>query len=459
MALVSLKAQKDPAVNGKKKVKGKIDVSVTPAQHMEAVKTFINQCLRCRYNKAGLPKSKKASEESRAAVAKEAGDADESSFSVTKRLFKSCGQDAHPLIGDINDWARRVDRWRNTFTFSMAADDTADADSLKKAKGERLIRIDDVEDFENGLVEMELEGLKLSKKLYDSYDQIMALEKVHLKKEYRQSDYPDREQIFQSVERDGKTEEFGILRIGRRHYSEITASVRLPKVVLQRMTVQAEELMNQSVEVAVADIVSVIAKTFTTLAKQLVDRVRIRPPKSHPLYINVGTQAEVMDTREEKSGKFILLSWRDLKTSGQGRPKMITEEFGPYSEEEYQSLRPEPMEETKKLTSSVIDRLSEHLDIFNNLKTKLGAYGGHLDDILDAIRDVYHKATGNTHKKTEAMIEQIKHSAYFRNELKEELDGAVNAMLSVAEEAKKVRRKVHSNVALAAGKFMTGAKK
>jgi len=402
--------------------------------------------MRVRYNKAGLPKSKQASDEAREAVAKEAGDADEDSFSVTKRLFKSRGDDAHPLLEVVNDWARKVDKWRNTFTFSMAADDTIDSDSLKKARGERLVRAEDVEAFEKGLLEMELEGLKISRQLYEQWDQVMALEKVRLKKEFKAADYPDKSQIWQTRERDGKTEETGVLRIGRRQYSEVTASVRLPKTVLQSMTTQAAELMNQSVEVAVADVVNVISETFLTLSKQLVDRVRVRPPYTHPLRLKVGTQAEVLSVREGVNGDDHPVKYVTLKWAGEGRAK-FQDEFGPYTDEEYAALRPEPMEETKRLTTSVVERLGEQLDVFNNLKTKLGVYGEHLDEALDAIREVYHRATKHSTKKTSAMIENIKASSYFRETLREELDNAVENLSSIATEAKTVRRKLHSNIA------------
>lgn len=445
-------------VTTSKKKPKKLTPKVTPEQHVEAVKSFMHTCMRVRYNKAGLPKSKQASDEAREAVAKEAGDADEDSFSVSKRLFKSRGDDAHPLIEEVNAWARKVDKWRNVYTFSMAADDTIDSDSLKKARGERLVRAEDVETFEKGLSEMEVEGLTLSKKLFDQYEQVMALEKARLKKEFKPSDYPDRDNIWRVVERDGKKEEYGILRIGRRQYSEVTASVRLPKVVLQRMTTQAAELMNQSVEVAVADIVTVISETFLTLSKQLGDRVRVRPPHNHPLRLKVGTQAEVLSVRESVDGHDKPVKYVTLKWAGEGRAK-FQDEFGPYDDAGYAALRPEPMEETKRLTTSVIERLGEQLDVFNNLKLKLGVYGEHLDEALDAIRELYHRATRHTEKKTGAMIENIKASSYFRETLREELDNAVENLSSIATEAKTVRRKLHSGIAAQVQAALKAAKK
>lgn len=436
-----------PAKAEKKVPKSKqVKVGVTPEQHIEAVKGFMNTCMRVKFNKTGLPKSRKASDEAQVKAAEEAG-SDEAALSVGKRLL-SC---EHPVIDELNAWGRKVDHWRNTFTFSMAADDTADAGDLKKARGERLIRCDDIDAFEAGLVEMEQEGLEISNKLLTQYDQIMALEKKRLGKEFNQADYPPKDKLVWPEERvitDPKTKETktiqtecGVLRIGRRAYSEVTASVRLPKAVLQRMTTQAAELMNQTVEVAVGDIAKVISDTFLTLSRQLVDRIQIRPPYKHALTTKIGRQAEVLAIREEDGKKFLTLTWRV------GR-QAVKEEFGPYTEEQYQELKPEPMAETKKLTKSVIDRLVEQLDIFDNLKSKLGVYGDQLDQVLDAIRDVLHKATSQSSKKSEAVIDSIKNSAFFRHVLKEELEGAVETMAAVATEAKTVRRKIHANVSM-----------
>lgn len=425
-----------------------VDVTVTPEQHVEAVKGFINTCMRVKYNKVGLPKSRQASDGAIAKVAEEAG-GDEAAFSVGKRLL-SCD---HDVIDQINAWGRKVDKWRNTFTFSMAADDTADAGELKKARGERLIRKDDIDAFEKGLVEMEQEGLEVSNRLLKFYDQIMALEQKRLGKEFNQSDYPPKDKIVWTEERvvaDPETGELktvqaecGVLRIGRRTYGDVTASVRLPKQVLQRMTTQAAELMNQTVEVAVADITRVISETFLTLSKQLADRVRVRPPYSHPFrkQIDNNATAEVLAKGDGEGGKQkVTLAWKSGKQTIKADFEM--------TEAEFEELRPEPMEETKRLTTSVVDRLVEQLEVFDNLKSKLGVYGEHLDQVLDAIRDVIHKATGQSKQKATAVINNIKNSSFFRNTLKEELEGAVETMAAVATEAKLVRRKVHANVAL-----------
>jgi hypothetical protein len=428
--------------------------SVTPEEHVEAVKGFMNQCLRVKYTKTGLPKSKQVSADVRQAMADAAGVADPTTLSGSKRLFKS-GKDAHPIIGDVNEWERMVDKWRNSFTFSMAADESADVGELRRAKAERLVRADDVEAFEDGLVKLEAEGVAICKKLQAEYDEVMAMEKAKLGKQFKAGDYPAKEDVYQLVvdPQAQKSEELCILRIGKRHYSEVTASVRLPKKVLEKMTVQAAELMNQSLEVAVEDVSKELVDTFKILSARLVDRIKIKPRFGTSIYRQVGAEAEVLGTTKDSDDKLtVTVSYHkeidDEERPGRKKRQKVSESFGPMTEQEYQDLRPEAMDETKKMHVSVVERFGDYLEQFVNLKSKLGAYGEHMDEALDQLRELYHRAaTGSKKQGAEGVIASIKGSSQLRAEMKEGLDFVCGKLTDVADEVRKVRRKLHSGIA------------
>jgi hypothetical protein len=450
------------------KKKAAPEVKVTPEQHLEVVKSFTSECLSVEFIKTkGLPTSKQTSAK---AIAEEA-EGDESSFSASKKLF-TCD---HPILDKVNKWASQVTKWRDTYTFPMAAA-SVDARTVRKAKAKRLIRKEDVEEFENGMDQLAEEGLELSKQLHAAYDQIMSLEKKKLGNKFNSSDYPAKDHIYSEYDKevvDPETKKAetvrlraGALRIGGRDYSEVSAPVELPKKVLGRMIDQTYEKLNASVEVVVADLAKVMTLSFSTLAGNLVDRVRIRPPFGNEVYQAVGAEAEVVEVLRNADDPNVPEGHVTIKVkykeavAGEKRKKDSFQDFGPMTEAQFQALRPSPMDETKIIKKSVVETFGTYLDTFVNLKSKLGAYGEHVDKALDVLRELHHNALQGRKSKAgaEAVIDTIKYSPKFRHDLKEALDGTCEILAAVAQEAGNVRRKVHGNVAQQIAKKVAGKK-
>ncbi len=450
---------KKAEVNQEEKVEtGKFAVSDT--EHCQTVKSFMSSCLRVAFKRTGLPKSKQVSGGLMEKMLVESG-AQDGALSGNKRLLRA-GKDSHPLIRSINAWGTKVDKLKSLYTFPMAASEGVDSDTLAKARGDRLIRVDDIEVFEDTLVSLEEEGASLSKKFRDEYDQVMAFEKKMLGKEFNEQDYPSKEGVYFVHESESGQEVICALRLGKRSYTEVTAPVQLPVEVRKRMTAEATQLMNQSVEVAVGDLSRMLTETFMSLSKQLVDRTRINPRVGSPAYKKYGGEAEVIsykDREEDPSipaGKVRVEIAYKTKISEEGKEKLATlKDVVEISPEEYDALRPQPLDKTKHLSTSVVERLGEYLSTFSGLHAKLGAYGAHMDKALEALRDLhYSAATGGKKEGAEGVIDKIKGSKVFRHDLKQALDEASEHLTEIAEESKKVRRKLHGNIAAQVGKLL-----
>lgn len=443
---------------------------VTADEHAQAVKGLMSHTMKVAFTLTGLPKSKQASDEFVERVADEA-EGQKEGFTVGKRLLSV----DHQAIDGLNAAVRKVEKWRNQWTFPTVAavevDEPLTAAAagktlrrLAKEKGQRLIRIDDIDEFEAGLAQMDMDLAQACKRLRDDYDQIIALEKKRLGKQFDASDYPARDKLYsEEPSVDPETGQVrnavtSMVRIGRRQYSEVTASVRLPQAVLQRMTVQAAETMNQNLEVIVEDTAALLTETFSTLAKQLVDRVQVRPRVGTPEYQKWGDRAEVLSLKKHDDDPQVPAGQVLLEVSYKVGKQTVKEAHGPIPEDEYQKLRPETMDETKKLSKSVIERLRDQLDLYSGLQDRLGKYGGHMDKTLDAVRDLISKATGMRKDKDSAVVEQIKGSSYYRATLKETLDAAGEVLQNVATTAKTVRRSIQGGIAAKLRAKMEAAK-
>ena len=390
--------------------------------HLEASERLRNDCVEVQFCVHSLPTSKKLDDDRKSQVAQEL-EMNEQNLSASKRIWPA----DHPLIKQINACTQQIGHWRDSYTLPMAAFTTEAGvkNGFAKAAGKRLIAVADVDDFEAGLTRLAKALDNATTELERDYEKVLAEAAQRLGPQFSVKDYPDRGSLAARI------------GLSERRYTDCQISLKLSPGIRARMERQWRELMSSSLEIAVTDLAKTFSDTFSTLAKQLADRIRIEPRHSHPLR-RLAQELEVLEIKRHgddqtiPEGSMMLhLTWK------QGR-QTVKEWHGPYTEEEYAALRPSAMEKTKRISTSVIDTLFEHLDVFERMRERLGPYGEALADPIAELEAVI----GMSGQSVDYVIDRVKRSDSYREDLRDELGRVCGALAETATEASEIRRRL-----------------
>ena len=413
---------------------------LTPEAHNKAAESLRTSCHELTYSIGWLPTAKRVSDHNRKKML-DSVQGKKKGYSVSKRLFIT----GHPLIDELNAARRSIDQWRDAYTLVKAGDQAAGDEEqegserrLKVASGVRLIRDADIEEFDAGFNIRAEVLMKAADKLQEHLDQpynegdkiwpsIKDWDKEQIGDDFHPADYP--------------SDVRECIRITKPQYSEYTISHRLPPEIYKREADRLHEALSGTVETAVGVFTKTINDTFLTLAKQLVNRVRVYPDKEGEY--GKYHEAEVVSTKTRDQDvtipvghiKVELRYKEDPKAAG----KSIVEWIGPMLKGDYEaSFKPRSTGEQKKITTSVIDHMLEQLANAKRLKEMLGGYGSRIDDVLESVRDTLSHAGSAAGE----IATEIKSSKTFRAQLAEALDEAAEALDATAVQAVKVRRKL-----------------
>lgn len=400
------------------------EFTVPEQSHLQAADRLQEDCMKVSFSVGGLPSSKRVDNRYLDALVDSTG-GNRRGFSASKRLWPS----RHPAVQAISQAKRAIEKWRDGHTIPMAASgaeiENEDGATISKSPGVRLISTKDIESFEAGLSRLSVDLGNAVASLCEQYDDVLRQAREDTGDAFRREDYMTQDELRQHI------------KLLDRRYDECNVSFRLPANIRDQLVRQYRDTLNRSLEVAITDIGNNFRDTFADLAKQLVDRRVIRPRAGHRLaYL---ADAEIWDEKTHADDESIPEGHVKLMLKPKGATLKDAQWFDPMPVAEVErDLRPILMDKTRKLSESVVDRLSEQLRIFTEIKDKLGPYGAHIDGALGALRDLLHPKGYNA----QSTIRELKQSEFYRREMRIALDSASTAMSETITEASRVRRRI-----------------
>ncbi len=419
-----------------------VDPSILEA-HNKAIENLRLKCQEVKVGKHSLPSSRKLPKH----LAKQMSDAlgaEAGAVSGSKRIFDP----NHPAVFQLNRLLDQVDAWKGSFTIVKSAGISDETDSEKAntkgliVAGVRLIRIADIEEFDQGIMELRdeikqaaelVQHCMTNKKEFEGqmWDAIIDRDKERLGAAFHEDDYP------KDVTK--------VVGVDEPEYKDYHLNLSLPPAVLERQKRAMELDLNNTMETATEYLTTTLTKSFADLASKLLRKIRVHPQKSSP-YAKY-EDCEVKDLQKTAGGKVIVSLWvypnatKDSKGSGE---KLV---LPPMAEEDYNKvLRPQSTDEKKTFRDTTVEGLMKKLNDFKRLKEMLGAPGEKIDNALEKIRDILSSAGDDSSK----IAKEARNGDFFRAQLGKALESVNEELEEVAVTVKKARRNFNL-AALAAG--------
>jgi hypothetical protein len=395
--------------------------TISPSAHAATITNIALNCQEVTYACSWFSQSKQVDAKTKFEMVSVVS-GQSKGFGVSKKLLTS----GHPLLSELSTCRRNIHAWRDAFTIvkANAANDTT------IEGGVRLIRVEDMEEFERGFflrrdqlysaADRVTEHLNVPYTDADGtvWDSILDLDRQRLGDQFNLRDYPD------SLRQ--------VITVSDPVYTAYKPSVRLPAAIYQRECSRVASEIDRTIQTATDYITSELQTAFETLANQLVQRTRVHPHEMDTEIVRF-TNAEVV--RQTVNGDNITV---ELKYAVDG-DKKVTEVLTMPTETFKTRFCPVETEERKRITTSTIQHIMEKLNGFGHIRSMLGAQGVQMDAALDQIRAQFSRVGG----RSEEIAHEIKSSRSFRKSLATALTSSVETLLEQAEDVKKVRRAVN----------------
>lgn len=399
-----------------------------PTMFDEAVKALTMSCHEVEYTISMLPTSRQASAATKDEMVAVVG-GKRGGYSVSKKLFAS----DHPLIKELNGVRHKIEAWRDAFTIVKSADVEDKNGKLAVSPGVRLIRNEDIAEFDAGYKRLADELYAAAAMVRDhmhvpyvvggkTYPSILDADREKLGSDFNPADYPP----------DPST----CVRAGMPQYRDYSISVKLPKEIYKRQEERLKDAMTGTVDAAVSALTDTLLETFETIAGQLSTRTRVNPVAGSKWAKYDGSEVVNLTTRPDGSLSF-MLRWREMDKGGKERT--VTEQFDAVPKDEYEKVaRPVATNEKKKVTQSTIENLMTQLENFGRVKSMLGEPGSRIDDALRRVRDMLASAG----RQSGDIAEEVRNAQSFRTSLKKALEETGALIGEVAQTVTRERRKV-----------------
>ncbi len=286
---------------------------------------------------------------------------------------------------------------------------------LKKKPGERIILAGDVDQFDDYTTNVLIPNLHNAvKEANDNIDEIRAGAQKKLNKRFIAELFPD---------------EF-VIGVRGPDYGEVGVSVSFEQVcpaAALRLKEIVKQRFEDTIELAVADFATSFLATVEIAAEQLACKTKFMPSSKHELRkLKDGVLKAV---RIHKDDPLIPEGSRMVEVEYAEGSKKITEEFGPFTDEEYELLNPYESSQTGKVYQSTFDKLLNDLKRFDQIRTMLGDTGAPMENLVDEVRKLLRSSGGNAKHITD----EVKASRFFRTTVAATLGNVADKIESLVD--------------------------
>jgi hypothetical protein len=418
---------------------GETGTETAPVEtQQQTAERLIKNCSRVRVRYSWFSTSSKVDD----AIAAEmlvGTDADKKAVSISKKLLKS----KHPAMYAAKESMQAIKNYVSSMTIPYVAvalaSSAADARSLaaKKDPGYRLIQKEDMATFDEHMEYLRTVLRTAAEALNEALPEIKAADRERLGRLYKESDYPA----------GNLADMISVL------WNYESTAVDLDWQALCPAIYEREQsLARQRFEAVVENAATEFATRFVKYVKQVTDqlgnRLRLNPLKGKNRLPAVGADGEdievnVMDaevmtklTHEDDEDQIpkghVLLEVR-LKKSDKGKSQTVWLHAIP--EQRFRAeLQPFETSEKRKLYASTLDNLKAELETFVNIGSMLGPYQSIIEDSVQKVKDLV------TRGDTEKVVQELRDGTFFREELKEALEGVAHRVSSSVGDAMHSRR-------------------
>lgn len=389
----------------------------TPNQSIDASASnkLEEECCGCRLRISRFSTSKGFDETTKEEISAAIG-MDKKAISGGKKLFDP----KHPRIKKANEVLSRISNYWSSMTLPLAQAGAADA---KQEGGVRLVRKDQIQEFNDRMVAFESELATVATELNANREEILQASRAILRDKFNEADFPSTFVLtviwgFPSVEVPS-------------YLAELAPEVynRERDAVRTRFEHSFELSMDQALT------------QFRKVVESWVDRLgpvsRIYPQEGHKLYRMHGGEIEVVETHE--TNPEIPEGHRRLKIAykKKGESKTTKEWVGPLNIEQFADLQSAPdSNKHKKFQNSTIDNLLEMVTKFRRLGETMSA-SSEFRSIVDQMGTQI-----NRFNDSEAMARELRNSSTFRQDTQQLMTRLQTRLEVEVQTVKKKRRKV-----------------
>lgn len=413
-----------------------LTAETTATELDEAVATgdqLIKQCSKVRVRTSWFSTSAKVADDMAVAMLKET-EADRKMVAISKRFLNT----KHDALEGVKAARNAIQSYVTSMTVPLLALRTA-ADSeagMQKDAGIRLIKKDDMEAFDDrihyliGVLHTAVAALQ------DALPEIKREEEKRLGRLYNERDYP--EDITKLVS----------VTVG---YEPVGVDLDWEKLCPQIYEREARNARLKFAAVA-ENAAQEFSQAFVAYVSQVVDqlgnRVRLnpKPGEGWERY----QDAEVLEKVEhgddpEVPAGHVLVKVRLKKEAGaRGRSEDVWLPE-PISKNRYQAeLRPYETSEQKKLFGSTVDNLKAQMERFLNVGDMLGPHRALIAESVARVQQLL--ASADSGMDGQRIANELRSGNAFRNQVRDALAGVADEVRDVMSDAKKVRRKISSNL-------------
>jgi len=309
------------------------------------------------------------------------------------RLSKALFSADHPAVKKANAAKNALVALRDAYshampelpvagaTFKSAKDAKDKAEDLMKRGGCRLMPLSQVDEFYSQCQVLIDNLYRAANEMDKQLESIKAADKAELQDLYDEHDYP--------------TSVRELIKVRGPSFRQIGLSVNFaescPKAFAQLQKQISDEYVD-CFKLATADFAETLVDLTETVTRQLGNRRRLRPLKSHPLtkeldgaeVLEVGTHKDypedvsngqvMVQVRLSKEGRehYLARTKRETKDA-QSATETVSKKndpvwYGPFSEEDYTAqLRPYSTDEKRSLHDSSVTQLLAHIEHFKRV--------------------------------------------------------------------------------------------
>lgn len=450
---------------------------VSEAEHQEVVEMLKGHCLEVSCTIHGLPGSRRIKGKMAETIAK-AVKGKKKSVRGSWSPFVS----DHPAVSEFNTCKRAIEELRDSYTLMKSADVQKNDKGVTIQKGVRLIWDKDVSEFYKLFVskakalDLAVENVQrcLEQESKNAKGETVPSIKNYDREEagdaWEDAAYPKDVRLTAGVskERDRTTGEPILDEHGEPKYlidfDEYHVSEKLPEMLRKRAIERLDNKMSSTVETAFSYFVADLNDSLTTFMAELVSRIRIYPPASHPAFKYCKEEAaevvKVVDHAKNSNvpaGQVVVhLAYKGYADGEAHEPenlKRIPVKLGPMPIDEYMDkLRPKSTGEKKKISTSVIQGIIVKLENFRDKQGKiLGVYG---QKAIEGFNDLFNTLTKakqfhmSNYDAADKLASKLKSNEEFREELAQDIADTITKLEDQVEVVKQVvkRRSVKKSL-------------
>lgn len=410
----------------------------TKAEVAKAAEALTKRCYEVELKINWFQTSKQLAEELALEMA-DVVNAELKALSIAKRIFSS----ENEFVAKANEARRALEAYFKSVTFPLseipvvtvakaegleAAGDSEEVKRkmqsvLTKAAGRRGVFAEDMDDLYDQIERHTKILQAAAAQLQANLEKVKADDKARLRDAFDERDYPAN--IAKKINVRFIPTEVSL----NADFEECCprSAAKLRKVWEQRL--------QETVELTAGDFAKNLVASLQTAARAIGNRIRLLPDRSGEW--GFLRDAEVLEIRrheddpEVPEGCYAILVRYAVAGETEKKSKKAEEWFGPFTQAEFEQLRPQETQERRAVKDAVLENLMAQIEEFRVVGQALGDAGKPLAEVVDRVKDLFAKAGGTN----EEILREMKESKYFRKQAAEELNTLTISLSELIEHA------------------------